>query len=221
MSSKTSARQAKPAGKQPIDRDVRRSELIDAARDLFAAKGYHATTVDDITRAAGVAKGTFYLYFNEKREVFYEVISGFMQLIKDIGSSVSDESANPLDFFTRAETASHELMAIFNDNRKLARLAYRESMGLDSRLEDMLRDFYREIAELEARNIQRAMELGIIRKVDPMMVAYAHIGMVERVLLAMIDDPEAFPDPQVVVREMMRLAFEGMRLPSTPSPFGE
>jgi len=52
-------------------RDERRAKLVTAARDVFGQKGYHAATVDDITRAAGVAKGTFYLYFDEKREVYY------------------------------------------------------------------------------------------------------------------------------------------------------
>ena len=196
------------------DRDSRRLSLVEASKKLFSARGYHATTVDDITRAAGVAKGTFYLYFDEKRAIYYEVIRSFMHLIKDIGSSVgaSEPAEDPLGFFARAETAAHELMSIFLDNRELVRLAYRESMGLDPHLEGMLRDFFREIAEVEARNIQFAIELGIIRKVDPLLVAYAHIGIVERVLLAMLDAPDDFPPPDQVVKEMLQLAFEGLRL---------
>lgn len=46
--------------------DVRREELMDAAQGLFLAKGIAATSVDDIVAAAGVAKGTFYLYFSSK-----------------------------------------------------------------------------------------------------------------------------------------------------------
>ena len=209
---------SKPKAK-PVTRDARRQTLVDAARDLFAAKGYHATTVDDITRAAGVAKGTFYLYFNEKREVYHDVIRGFMELIKDIGSSVGDTPTNPLDFLTKAEQAAHELMTVFMENRELARLAYRESMGLDPKLAELIAGFYSDIAEVEARNIQVAMDLGIMRSVHPTLVAYAHIGMVERVLLALIDHPEQFPDQQRVVREMIQLAFEGVKLPGGPSPF--
>ncbi len=200
------------------DRDSRRLSLVEASQKLFSARGYHATTVDDITRAAGVAKGTFYLYFDEKRAIYYEVIRSFMHLIKDIGSSVgagvSEPAEDPLGFFARAETAAHELMTIFMDNRELVHLAYRESMGLDPHLETMLRDFFREIAEVEARNIQLAIELGIIRKVDPLVVAYAHIGIVERVLLAMLDAPDDFPPPDQVVKQMLQLAFEGLRLES-------
>jgi len=213
----TDAKSANPSARVRSDPDARRHSLVEASKHLFSAKGYHATTVDDITRAAGVAKGTFYLYFSEKRAIYYEVIRSFMQLIKDIGSSIGEPSANPADFFTRAERAAHELMSIFMDNRELARLAYRESMGLDKRLEEMLSDFYREVAELEARNIQLAIDSGIIRNVTPLLVAYAHIGIVERVLLALIDNPEDFPGPEQVVKEILQLSFEGLKQPTAPA----
>jgi len=210
---------SRPSTERP-SRDERRHSLVEAAKHCFASRGYHATTVDDITRTAGVAKGTFYLYFDEKREIYYEVIRGFMQLVKDIGSSVTATSTEPADFFARAEHAARELMAVFLENRELARLAYRESMGLDRELERMIGDFYREIAMVTAHNIEVAMELGLVRRVDPLLTAYAHIGIVERVLMAMVDDPDRFPDPDQVVRERMRLSWEGLRRPGQPSPFG-
>jgi hypothetical protein len=129
----------------------------------------------------------------------------------EIGGSVGDRPTNAGEFFARAEQAAHRLMEVFVENHELARLAYRESMGLDPELERMVRTFYREIAEIEARNIRTAIELGMIREVDPLLVAYAHIGMVERVLLAIVETPADFPEPAKVVTEMMRIAFEGLR----------
>jgi AcrR family transcriptional regulator len=200
---RTSPQEARPS------RDVRRSTLVDAAKRCFASRGYHATTVDDITRAAGVAKGTFYLYFDEKREIYYEVIRTFMQLIKDIGASIAATSSDPRDLFARAERAARELMQMFLDNRELVRLAYRESMGMDPELERMIAGFYREIAQVAAHNIAVAIDLGLIRPVDPMITAYAHIGMVERVLMAMVEDPDEFA-PDQVLAELMRLSWEGL-----------
>jgi AcrR family transcriptional regulator len=49
--------------------EIRREELMDAARDLFLEKGFAATSVDEIVRVADVAKGTFYVYFKTKDEV--------------------------------------------------------------------------------------------------------------------------------------------------------
>jgi AcrR family transcriptional regulator len=199
-----------PGKRNTAGRDERRAQLVAAAQTVFAAKGYHAATVDDITRAANVAKGTFYLYFEEKREIFYEVIRGFFHLIKDIGRSVGETASSGAGFVEQAERAAHELMRVFLENRELARLAYRDSMGLDPELERQVRGFYREIAEVEAQNIRLGIELGLFRAVDPVLVAYAHIGMIERVLLQLLDDASALPPPERIVKDMIGLALEGL-----------
>jgi len=192
-----------------------------AARTLFAERGYHETTVEDITRASGVAKGTFYLYFQEKREIFLAIIRELLDSIKAIGSAVAElrPGDDPLAFLTRTEAAALRLMDIFQDNRALARLAYRESMGMDAGLEKMIREFYRETAEIEANNIRSAQRVGLLRDCDPLLTAYAHIGMVERVLLTMLESPELFPEPRDVIRQMMRLAYQGLRADGAPSLF--
>ncbi len=199
----------------------RRVDLVSAARTLFAEKGYHETTVEDITRAAGVAKGTFYLYFDEKRQIFLAIIRDLLDVIKAIGAEIGHGSPteHPLAFFERAEQTALKLLELFLDNRPLARLAYRESMGMDPALDEMIRTFYREVAEIEARNIRVAQQLGLLRECSPMLTAYAHIGMIERVVLTLLDEPPDFPPPAEVVREVMRLAYEGLRAPGTPSPY--
>jgi len=191
-------------------RDGRRAQLVAAARDVFGQKGYHDTTVDDITRAAGVAKGTFYLYFEQKREIYYELVRSFLRHVTDIGASVAREVTTSAQFFARCEQAAQELVGVFIEHFPLARLAYRESMSLDVDLERMLRDFYRQLARVEADNIRLGMELGLFRAVDPLVCAYAHIGMVERVALGLLSE-ENPPAAEHVVRELLSVAFEGLR----------
>lgn len=55
-------------------KDARPAELLAAALDCFAEKGFAATRMDDIARRAGVAKGTFYLYFPSKEAVFEALV---------------------------------------------------------------------------------------------------------------------------------------------------
>jgi AcrR family transcriptional regulator len=212
----TSAAKRRPAATAPPPRrsaalrDERRAQLVAAARDVFGAKGYHDATVDDITRAAGVAKGTFYLYFDEKREVYYDLVRSFLQHVKDIGMSVRREVRTAQEFYDRCELAAGQLLRVFRDHFGLARLAYRESMSLDAELERMLREFYRDLARVEADNIRLGIELGLFRPVDPLVCAYAHIGMVERVAFGLLS--EANPhEPEHVVRELLAIAFEGLR----------
>ncbi|MDQ8730217.1 TetR/AcrR family transcriptional regulator [Bradyrhizobium sp. LHD-71] len=59
--------------------EIRREELIDAAQALFLSKGFDATSVDEIVRAADVAKGTFYFYFKTKDEVLQALRTRFIE----------------------------------------------------------------------------------------------------------------------------------------------
>ncbi len=70
--------------------EERRAEILEAARRLFAEKGYDATCVSDIVRSIGVAQGTFYWYFRSKEEVFYEVArlyaEGFLEKVEKVAA---------------------------------------------------------------------------------------------------------------------------------------
>ena len=93
--------------------------------------------MDDITRVAGVAKGTFYLYFAEKPAIFYELMQSFFELVTEAGLSIAQEVSSRDEFFTRVEAGARRIAQLFRENRDLVRLAYRESMGMDERLEKM------------------------------------------------------------------------------------
>lgn len=67
-----------------------RQKLIDAAEDLLKANGFNALCVEDITKAAGVAKGTFYVYFKHKEDIVAEICRGYFKEIEDEISGMSD-----------------------------------------------------------------------------------------------------------------------------------
>ena len=177
---------------------------------MFADKGFDAATGDDLTRQAGVAKGTFYLYFDEKRQVLHALVESFLERLHAIGASVAREVETATDYFARITDATTEILRVFSEHRALAKLAYRESMGIDRRLATMLRDFYRQIAEVEAENVRLGIRLGIFREVDPLVAAYAHIGMVERVALAFCAEEPSRP-PERLAAELLALGYEGLR----------
>jgi AcrR family transcriptional regulator len=87
---------AVPAKKKPrapaVAKAERRLQILAAARSVFARRGYHQTTIDDIVEQAGVARGTFYLYFEDKRAVFSDLIDRFAsQLAVAIVRIVTDD----------------------------------------------------------------------------------------------------------------------------------
>lgn len=80
----TRKRVAKPA-------DERRRDLLEAGLRVLTEKGFDRATVDDITMAAGVAKGTFYLYFASKADL---VVALRRQVWEQIGAEVSGRAAS-------------------------------------------------------------------------------------------------------------------------------
>ncbi len=68
--------------KQQIVTDYRRGEILDAARTVFARRGYALAIMDEIAKEAGIAKGTIYLYFRSKTEVYKAVLNHDMKSLK-------------------------------------------------------------------------------------------------------------------------------------------
>ena len=62
-------------GKLDLNKKKKRDSLFDTAFQLFMTKGIHKTSISDIVNQAGVAKGTFYLYFKDKYDIHNKLIS--------------------------------------------------------------------------------------------------------------------------------------------------
>jgi AcrR family transcriptional regulator len=79
-------------------REVRRKELVEAAVAVFTAKGVAAASVDDIVRSAGVAKGTFYLYFATKDDAVNAVASAMVEGVAERALAVAtDPTRSPVE----------------------------------------------------------------------------------------------------------------------------
>jgi AcrR family transcriptional regulator len=79
---KAKSKQHSPRSKQQIVTEFRRREILNAARKVFARKGFADGVVDDIAAEAGIAKGTIYLYFPSKKDIFYAVLQNDMESLK-------------------------------------------------------------------------------------------------------------------------------------------
>lgn len=84
-------------------KDARPQELLAAALDLFVERGYAATRLDDVAARGGVSKGTLYLYFDNKEELFKAVV-------RENLVSVLDEAE---DYIAQFEGTSSELLREF------------------------------------------------------------------------------------------------------------
>src|SRR5215470_16808063 len=73
----------KTAGGRKQQAQARRQAILEAALSVFAARGYEAARLDDVVAQAGVAKGTLYLCFKDKQDLFEELVRGAVTPIMD------------------------------------------------------------------------------------------------------------------------------------------
>jgi AcrR family transcriptional regulator len=85
---------ASPAPRWERRKESRPAELLAAALDLFVERGYAATRLDDIAARAGVSKGTLYLYFANKEELFKALVrENIVVLLDRLRSEIADSEA--------------------------------------------------------------------------------------------------------------------------------
>lgn len=82
MSEHSKTRTRSKRSKTEIVSEFRRNQIIDAARTVFARRGFEAGIIDEIAREAKIAKGTVYLYFRSKSEIYKAVFDRDMKELK-------------------------------------------------------------------------------------------------------------------------------------------
>ncbi len=85
----------------PEYKEEARSRILDAANRVFAEKGYHEATMDDIAKRLGVSKGAIYLYFSSKEDLFETMVRTAPQAFKEILYSSFGDEADPVQSATQ------------------------------------------------------------------------------------------------------------------------
>lgn len=159
----------------------RRQAILAAARDVFARRGYHQATIDDIVAAAGVARGTFYLYFEDKRAVFSDLIDRFgSRLTMAITRIVTDDPRRPV-----SEQVRENIRAIVGTalgERAMTKILFTDAAGIDSAFDRRLATFYDEAMQLLTESLREGQRLGIVVEGEPRVLAYLCIGALKELV---------------------------------------
>lgn len=167
--------------KTSVSKEERRLQILAAAREVFAKRGYARATVDDIALEAGVARGTFYLYFEDKRAVFSALIDGFAEQITEaIVRIVTDDPERPV-----AEQVLENIVAILRvclAERSLTKILFTDAVGVDPEFERKLGAFYDVVVQLLTESLKEGQSLGIVADGEPRVLAYLSIGALKELL---------------------------------------
>lgn len=172
-----------------IVRAERRKELLVVALRVFSERGYHQTRIADIIEAAGVARGTFYLYFESKHAIFAALLDDLLGRMRAsvVGVEVG-EGAPALD--VQIEETLVRVLQAFKDAPALATVILREAVGLDAEIDRKLESTFAELHAWLRQSLENGKALGLLRDIDAEMAAWVILGSVERCARVVLEQPD-------------------------------
>jgi len=190
-----------------------RREIIDAAFDCFAEQGYHATGIADIATRLGIGHGTFYRYFENKRDIVEHVIS---DLIERILGALTDENApdavNTLsEYRIQSARISDRLTQIFSEDVRVPRMLFVDAPGIDKAMADRILGFYELATTLTAAYLSHGVEQGYLHAdLDIDNTARAINGMIVGSVIAGLNNPGL--NQRQLAEAMRRVMYDGISL---------
>ena len=186
----------------------RRRQIVNAAKQVFADAGYHATSISAIIERAQIARGTFYLYFASKAAVFDSILD---QAMTDLRArirriEVAPGARPPQDQLRDQVVATLEY---FIRDRPLAVLLLAAERTPDAEAAERLDEFFGEVRGMITRALQTGMELGLVRRCHPELVAAAMLGAI-RGVIDLVVSQQAPPPVEELVGELMMVALRGV-----------
>lgn len=166
-------------------KDRRKNEIISAGVKIFSEKGFYKTKVKDITDALDMSTGTFYIYFKNKEELFLDAINDVVKtILGDAATAIKNEKDPIMRMLLRG-------LVFFEQYSKYSEILnqLRAEMTRDSTwFQDKVKGIYHNLTQPVINELNEAMELGIIRKTDPDLTAYAMTGIIESLCFRMTVD---------------------------------
>jgi AcrR family transcriptional regulator len=155
--------------------DARRQEVVQTAARLFAERGYHATSIEDLLEATGLTRGGLYHYMDGKQDLLLAVLDELMDPLLARAEAIVAEPATPEEHL-RAVTgawlehvaAHRDHMVVFNQERRT--LERDAAWG-------HVRAGRRSFEQLLAAILRRGVDEGTFRATDPQLTLLALLGM--------------------------------------------
>jgi AcrR family transcriptional regulator len=140
-----------------------RREIIEAAFDCFAERGYHATGIADIAARLGIGHGTFYRYFENKRDIVEHVITDLIEkVIATLAAENAPDAVSTLEEYrVQTERIGEALDRIFGEDPRVARMLLLEAPGIDKEMGDRILGFFEMATALTASYLAHGVEFGL------------------------------------------------------------
>jgi AcrR family transcriptional regulator len=183
-----------------------REKILQVAAKLFVRQGYTATSVNQISKEAGIGKATVYHHFPDKQTIAFSLLDRSSGRVRDALSAVSTEA----DPRRRIEAIAGAAIRLRDESFDLFQVIRREVPDSRTRLHTQLAAILLGYSTHVTEAIQAGIKQGIFRPVDPSVAAQALLTMVTGLYVQIYLSGNRFPDPEKSLRSMLELFFKGI-----------
>jgi AcrR family transcriptional regulator len=187
----------------------RRDEIMTAAKKVFAHKGFHATTIADIAKQAGLAYGSVYWYFDSKDDVFHALMAVEEEALR---AHVSAALAALGDVGGDAlfRTAVRATLEFCEANKTTVKLLFRDANALGGRFEKHLGGIYERFVDEIEGFVAVAQRRGEVVDAPPRMVAFTLAALIGQLAHRRLSTDDGL-DAAVVADFVVSVVLDGLR----------
>lgn len=152
-----------------------KTKILKNAADIFVRKGYHETTVDEIARAMGIAKGTIYNHFAGKEDLYLAVIRNGVVQLQDYLRQAAAGGKNTREKITNL---IRSIPRFFEHEKDMVLLFLTEFFGRDANRGRLVAEMLSGCLDVIRSVIAEGIADGTLREVDLEIATYSLFGMV-------------------------------------------
>ncbi|HEY5026119.1 MAG TPA: TetR/AcrR family transcriptional regulator [Acidimicrobiales bacterium] len=164
-----------------MEKQGRRTDILAAAKKVFAGKGYHATTIADIAKAATLSYGSIYWYFDSKDALFHALMEAEGQALRDHVTEAMRSTPGRGSPDAPFRAAVRTTFEFFESDRALVKLLFRDSYALGDRFEQHLFGIFEAFISDIEKIVEDAQRRGLIIEAPPRMVAGSVAALVGQI----------------------------------------
>ncbi len=187
--------------------------MVSCAKQVFADNGYHAATISQIVQCAGIARSTFYQYFDSKQHLLQNILDSFLQDLQGSVKPISLSPGAPGPIFQIQDNLTRVLELVLGE-RDLTRILLHRRGSLHDSVEQRLRQFYDDAAEMIERSLELGINMNLVRPCDTRLTSYSVIGAVKEVVFQLTNSQQPQPAVDQLVRGLVEFGMRGILVPS-------
>jgi AcrR family transcriptional regulator len=191
-----------------------RRDIVEAAFAEFAARGYHQTSIADIAERMGVSPGTFYNYYENKRDILDHVVNAVVkEFIGVLGDeNAPDEAATLEEYRAQAMRIAFAVDRIVDSDPRVARLLLFESTSIDPELTDRILGLFDLIGQVAQGYLENGVRRGFLRAdLDTAGTANALSGLFLSATIRSLRSKLPLDERRKLFEAHVRLIMDGMR----------